>query len=277
MDQIARAVFVDPVLRVVEPVRIGHRVEVIEVAEELVEAVHGRQVLVQIAQVVLAELSGGVAQRLQHGGDRHRLVGHADIGAGLADGRQARAYGQFAGDKVRAARRAARLGVVVGEQHAFGGQLVEVRRLAGHDAPMIGADIEPADIVAHDDKDVGLAGRRRLRLLLRLRLRSWIGAAAARADTAATVVPARSMLRRLKPPASSRCLPLPCGSRRSSAGSWLAPLPRSLTTAPLTTGACSNDAPEIRHGSSTYRSAAHGARPGDSDGSSSARTDASRP
>ena len=41
--------------------RVLHRVEVVEVAEELVEAVHGRQELVEVAEVVLAELAGGVA------------------------------------------------------------------------------------------------------------------------------------------------------------------------------------------------------------------------
>ena len=49
---------------------------------------------------------------------------------GLADGGQAGADRQLAGDEVRAARRAARLGVVVGEEHALGGEPVEVRRLA---------------------------------------------------------------------------------------------------------------------------------------------------
>src|ERR1700733_1387053 len=38
-------------LRVIEPIRIRHRVEVIEVAEEFVEAVHGRQVFVQVAEM----------------------------------------------------------------------------------------------------------------------------------------------------------------------------------------------------------------------------------
>jgi hypothetical protein len=38
---------------------------VIEVAEELVEAVVGRKILVPIAEMVLAELAGGVAERLQ--------------------------------------------------------------------------------------------------------------------------------------------------------------------------------------------------------------------
>ena len=35
------------------------------------------------------------------------------------------------------------------------------RRLAAHDALMIRADIEPADVITHDDKDIGF------RLLLR--------------------------------------------------------------------------------------------------------------
>ena len=109
--------------------------------------------------MVLAELAGLVAQRLQHGGERHGLVRHADIGAGLADRRQAGAQRQLAGDEVGAAGGAARLGIVVGEAHALGGELVEVRRLAGHDALVIGADVEPADIVAHDDEDVGLGPR----------------------------------------------------------------------------------------------------------------------
>ena len=41
--------------------RVFHRIEVIQVAEELIEAVDGRQELVEIAQVVFAELAGGVA------------------------------------------------------------------------------------------------------------------------------------------------------------------------------------------------------------------------
>ena len=52
---------VQQLLRIVGMRRVFHRVEVIEVAEELVEAVHGRQELVVIAEMVLAELAGGVA------------------------------------------------------------------------------------------------------------------------------------------------------------------------------------------------------------------------
>ena len=85
-------------------------------------------------------------------------AGHADRRAGLADGGHAGADRQLAGDEVGATRRAARLGVVVGEQHAFGGELVEVRRPAGHHAAVVGADVPDADVVAHDDDDVRLLG-----------------------------------------------------------------------------------------------------------------------
>ena len=57
------------VLRIVRQLGFLFGVEVIQVAEELVEAVHGRQVLVAVTQVVLAELAGGVALGLQCGRD----------------------------------------------------------------------------------------------------------------------------------------------------------------------------------------------------------------
>ena len=121
VHQAARAVLV--VVGLIDrervPVRVGHRVEVVQVAEEFVEAVHRRQELVQVAEVVLAELAGGVALRLERGGERAGLGRNADVGAGLADGRQTRAERNLAGDEVGPARRATRLGVVVGEQHAL--------------------------------------------------------------------------------------------------------------------------------------------------------------
>ena len=121
--------------------------------------------------MVLAELAGGVAHPLQRSGNRHRLRGYPDGCAGLAHRGHACADRQFTGDEVGAACRAARLGVVVGEQHAFGGELVEIRRPAGHQTTVIGAEIPHADVVTHDDDDVrplpGWRGRRCW--LLRLR------------------------------------------------------------------------------------------------------------
>jgi hypothetical protein len=66
MDEVARAVFVDPVLRVVEPVRVRHGIEMIKITEILVKPVQCRQILVQITEMVLAELGSFIAERLQH-------------------------------------------------------------------------------------------------------------------------------------------------------------------------------------------------------------------
>ena len=70
VDHVARADLVQQILRVVGMRRVFHRIEVIEVAEELIEAVNGGQELIEVAQVVLAELAGGVALRFERGGDR---------------------------------------------------------------------------------------------------------------------------------------------------------------------------------------------------------------
>ena len=122
----------------------------------------GGQELVEIAKVVLAELAGGVAHRFECSGNRHGLGGYADGRAGLADRGHAGADRQLTGDEVGATRRATRFGVVVGEQHALGGELVEIRRAARHHAAMVGTDVPHADVVAHDDDDVGLFAAARL-------------------------------------------------------------------------------------------------------------------
>jgi hypothetical protein len=127
---------------------------VVQVAEEFIEAMHARKVLVQVAEVVLAELTRGVAHRFQHRGDGRRLRRQADIGAGLADRRQSSPDRQLAGDEIGAACGAARFGIIVGEAHALRRQLVKVGRFARHDALVVGADVEPADIVTHDEQDI---------------------------------------------------------------------------------------------------------------------------
>src|SRR6266436_6046397 len=88
--------------------RVFHRVQVIEVAKELIEPVDGGEELVKIAQMVLAELAGGVALRFERGSNRASLCGDPDFGAGLADRCHACANGQFAHDKVCPARCATR-------------------------------------------------------------------------------------------------------------------------------------------------------------------------
>jgi hypothetical protein len=72
-------------VRVVDLLRLLLGVQVVQVAEELVEAVHRRQMLVAVAEVVLAELAGAVAERLQRLGDRDVLGLQAEFRARQAD------------------------------------------------------------------------------------------------------------------------------------------------------------------------------------------------
>ena len=52
------------------------------------------------------------------------------------------------------------IGDIVREHRAFMADAVDIRRLADHQAAMVDARLHPADVVAHDEQDVGL---RRLR------------------------------------------------------------------------------------------------------------------
>jgi hypothetical protein len=66
----ARAILVEEIgilggLRVVRVLRLLLGVEVVEIAKELVEAMHGGQKFVAIAEVILAELAGGIAERFK--------------------------------------------------------------------------------------------------------------------------------------------------------------------------------------------------------------------
>src|SRR6185295_2794127 len=84
--------------RVVRVLRLLLGIQVIEVAEELVEAMNRRDEVVAIAQVVLAELTGGIALGLEQVGDRRVLVGEPLGSAREADLQQAGADRRLAGD-----------------------------------------------------------------------------------------------------------------------------------------------------------------------------------
>ena len=112
-DHAARIEFLAE-LRIGRPIRVFQvlvGVEVIEVAEKLVEAVPVRQMLFEIAKVILAELRRGVALGLQDFGERDVLLLQAGRRARRADRRQAGADRQLSGDEGRAAGGATRLGV----------------------------------------------------------------------------------------------------------------------------------------------------------------------
>src|SRR5262249_16399109 len=57
------------VLRIVLTLRLLLGIEVVEIAEELIEPVCGRQKFVAVAEMVLSELAGGVTKRFQCLGD----------------------------------------------------------------------------------------------------------------------------------------------------------------------------------------------------------------
>ena len=132
-------------------------VEVVEVAEELVEAMHRREELVLVAEMVLAELAGGVPLRLEGGGDRRVRGPQADVGARESDLGEAGPVRVLAGDERRPAGRAALLAVVVGEAHAFGGDAVDVGSAVPHQTVAVAAEVGDPDVVSPDDQDVGLA------------------------------------------------------------------------------------------------------------------------
>ena len=73
------------VLRVVGQFRLFFGIEMVEIAEEFIEAVHRRQKLVAVAEVVLPELAGGVALRFEQFGDGRVFVSQPQCSAGQAD------------------------------------------------------------------------------------------------------------------------------------------------------------------------------------------------
>src|SRR3954454_429400 len=102
---------------------ILHCIEVVKVAEELIEAMHRGQELVLVAKMVLAELAGGVAHALQGRSNSHGLRRQACRGARLTDSGHSGTDRKFTGDEVSATGCAACLGVIIGEQHALGSDL----------------------------------------------------------------------------------------------------------------------------------------------------------
>src|SRR5262249_15913749 len=65
------------ILRIVGVLGLVFGIEVIKIAKELIEAMHGWEKLVGVAEMVLTELSGHVAQWLEQFGKRRVLLGYA--------------------------------------------------------------------------------------------------------------------------------------------------------------------------------------------------------
>src|SRR5215469_18755981 len=85
--------------RVVGHLGLLFSIQVVEVAEEFIEPVNGGQVLVEVAQMVLAELACRVAKRLKQFGDRRILGLEPNRRAGNADFGKAGAIAALASDE----------------------------------------------------------------------------------------------------------------------------------------------------------------------------------
>src|SRR5262245_38125931 len=106
----------------------------IEIAEELIEPVHRRQILVAIAEMVLAKLTSGIAKPLKGLGNGHIFFLQTDGGCRDANFGEASAQRDLPGYEARPTRRATLLRVIVGELHAFVGYAIDVGRLISHHA-----------------------------------------------------------------------------------------------------------------------------------------------
>ena len=132
-----------------------HGVEVIQVAPVFLEAVCRRQGIGVIAQVVLAELAGGVAEIVQE--LRERRGAGPQVGRAARELRRDHAGAQriHAGEEGIAPGGAALHSDIVHEDRAFVADAVDVRRLADHQPAVIDARLHPSDVVAHDEEDIG--------------------------------------------------------------------------------------------------------------------------
>ena len=133
-----------------------HRIEVIEVAPEFLEAVRGRQRVDVVAEMVLAELAGVVAEIEQELGKMRRSGPYIGRAAGKFRQDHADADRLHAGDEGRSPGSATLLGVIVHELGTFIADAIDVGRLADHQPLMVDAGLHPADVIAHDEQDVGL-------------------------------------------------------------------------------------------------------------------------
>ena len=126
-------------------------IEVVEIAEKLVEAVIGGQVLVAVTEMVLAELAGGVALVLQKHGDRGVLDVDAFFGTGKPDLREPGAEHTLAQHERSAACGAGLLAVIVSKEDALPGNAVDVGRPVADQTACVSTDVRLADVIAPDD------------------------------------------------------------------------------------------------------------------------------
>ena len=134
-------------------------VQVIEIAEKLVETVIGGQHFIAVTEVVLAELAGRIALRLEQAGNRGILNHHSLFGTRQADLGETGTKDALTGNEGGTPCGTGLFTVVVGEGHPLLGDTVDVGGLVAHEAPGVVGDVGLADIISPDHKDVGFVCR----------------------------------------------------------------------------------------------------------------------
>src|SRR6516225_9253021 len=104
--------------------------------------------------MILAELASRITQGLQQLHDSGVFRLKAEFRARQAYLRQSGPDRRLARDDGGPTGCTALLAIPVGEHRTFFGDAIDVRRAVAHDSMVVGADIEPADIISPDDQDI---------------------------------------------------------------------------------------------------------------------------
>ena len=112
------------------------------------------KIFIAIAEMVFAELAGGVAERLEQFSDGRVFRLKSDGSAGHSYFGQTGAQRVLAADEGCTSSGAALLPVVVGEGDAFLGDAVDVRGPITHHAPAEVTDVPDADVIAPENQNV---------------------------------------------------------------------------------------------------------------------------
>jgi hypothetical protein len=104
--------------------------------------------------VVLAELTGYVAEGFQELGDCRVLGPQTEVGARHAHFAEPGPETILSGDEGRTACGAALFAVGVGEAHAFVGEAVDVGGAVAHQPVAVAAQVGDADVISPDDQNV---------------------------------------------------------------------------------------------------------------------------
>src|SRR5262245_57301361 len=132
---------------------------------------HSLHVIGMVTDMVLAELACSVAEIEQEHGERRSTRLKVGRTTGKLGRDHAGAQGIHSGEECIASGRATLHGDIIHEDAALVANAVDVWRFTDHQSAMIDARLHPADVITHDEHDIGLRLRwsRRSHLLLRQR------------------------------------------------------------------------------------------------------------